>query len=53
MEIPIIANHNNTKMEVIIKKEGDAMLCSLDGRLEGNASLAALIYRQAKDINLI
>lgn len=29
------------------------MLCSLDGRLESNASLAAHIYRQAKDINLI
>ncbi len=29
------------------------MLDTLNGPLEGNASLAALIYRQAKDINLI
>jgi hypothetical protein len=29
------------------------MLCSLNGPLESNASLAAHIYRQAKDINLI
>ena len=38
MEIPIIANHNNTKMEVTIEKKGESLVCSLVGRLDALAA---------------